>query len=53
MERLEIDKSDDHDDEDDDSIQGNEEPIGCSTEGTITFLVGLCAGTFSALLCKV
>lgn len=31
----------------------NEEPTGCSKEGVITFVVGLVAGTFSAIICKV
>lgn len=58
MERLEIEPNEssnnnDRDSDSDSEIQGNEEPIGCSTKGTLTFIVGLCAGTFSALLCKV
>mmetsp|Transcript_1402 Transcript_1402/g.2285 ORF Transcript_1402/g.2285 Transcript_1402/m.2285 type:complete len:482 (-) Transcript_1402:241-1686(-) len=30
-----------------------EEKMGCSTAGVITFVLGLIAGTFSALLCKM
>lgn len=29
------------------------EPVGCSTGGIVTFALGLVAGTFSALLCKM
>lgn len=29
------------------------EPTSCSSSGVITFLVGLVAGTFSAIICKV
>lgn len=31
----------------------HDEPVGCSFEGVLTFSVGLVAGTFSALICKV
>lgn len=35
-------------------LQGDsDEPIGCSTAGFVTFVLGLIAGTFSALLCKM
>ena len=30
-----------------------QEPTGCSTGGIFTFVMGLIAGTFSALLCKM
>ena len=34
---------------------GNEsgEPTSCSTGGVMTFVIGLVAGTFSAIICKV
>lgn len=35
------------------SNQDHEEPVGCSTGGIVTFSLGLVAGTFSALLCKM
>jgi hypothetical protein len=30
-----------------------DEPHGCSFKGSVTFLLGLTFGTFSALLCKM
>ena len=47
MENLELEN------DDDDEMIDYEEPTGCSSAGIITFCVGLVAGTFSALICKV
>jgi len=49
MERLEIENSEEENEVEDD----HDEPVGCSMEGIVTFSVGLVAGTFSALICKV